>query len=250
MPVYAQQLKEITNSIGMKLVLIHAGSFMMGSPEEEEGRSKNELPYEATIRSSFYLGIYEVTQEQYEKVIGTNPSFCKGATRPVENVSWDAAYTFCKKLSEMQREKAAGREYRLPTEVEWEYACRAHSTTTFCFGNEEDGLEDFAWFGEDPATGCHAVGLKKANRWGLYDMHGNVCEWCQDPFDASAKDADAFRIDPSRGPAHMLRGGCYDFDATSCRSARRHFSSLDGGNVGFRVAMSLPGEKPGSAPSK
>ena len=121
-PALGQQLKAITNSIGMKLVLIHPGSFTMGSPMNEVGRRDNEMQHEVTISKSYYLGLYEVTQGQYENVMGSNPSRFKGSKNPVEMVSWDDAVSFCKKLSELPEEKAAGREYRLPTEAEWEYA--------------------------------------------------------------------------------------------------------------------------------
>lgn len=120
MPANAQHLKEITNSIGMKLVLIHPGSFTMGSPEDEEGRQDNEKPHEVTIDKPFYLGAHEVTQEQYEKVMGNNPSKSKGTVKPVENLSWENAISFCQKLTELPDEKTAGRENRLPTEAEWE----------------------------------------------------------------------------------------------------------------------------------
>ncbi len=140
-PAGAQQLKEITNSIGMKLVLIHAGSFTMGSPKSEIGRQEDETPHEVTISNSYYLGAFEVTQGQYEKVIGENPSQFKDLKNPVENVNWDKAISYCKRLSEMPEEKAANRVYRLPTEAEWEYACRATSSTAYSFGDREGELE-------------------------------------------------------------------------------------------------------------
>ena len=141
----AQTPKEITNSIGMKLVLIPKGTFMMGSPESEEGRDKNdETQHEVTISKDYYLGVYEVTQAQYEKMMGKNPSYFQGAkvgnenaNLPVEKISWDDAVEFCKKLSDLPEEKKVGRVYRLPTEAEWEYACRAGSKTAYSFDDEE-----------------------------------------------------------------------------------------------------------------
>ena len=131
-PSQVRDLPMITNSIGMKLVLIPNGTFMMGSPESEESRDKNENQHEVTISKDYYLGVCEVTQAQYEKVLGKNPSLCQGALdgnenadRPVENVSWDDAVEFCNKLSDLPEEKKVGRVYRLPTEAQWEYACRA-----------------------------------------------------------------------------------------------------------------------------
>ena len=173
-PAFGQQLKEITNSIRMKLVLIHPGSFTMGSPVTELDRKPNETAHEVTLSQSYYLGANEVTQGEYEKVMGANPSNFKGSKNPVETVNWEDAVSFCKKLSEMPEEKAAGRSYRLPTEAEWEYACRTRSTTSYSFGETAESLGEYAWFGAGLEGKTHPVGLKKPNRWGVYDMHGNV----------------------------------------------------------------------------
>ncbi len=139
--VFAQSPKEIANSIGIKLVLIPKGTFMMGSPKTEEGRVQDETQHQVTISKDYYLGVTEVTQGQYEKVMGTNPSNFQGkkiegssSNHPVDKVSWEDAVEFCQKLSELPEEKAAGRVYRLPTEAEWEYACRAGRKTAYTFG--------------------------------------------------------------------------------------------------------------------
>jgi formylglycine-generating enzyme required for sulfatase activity len=183
----AQTNKEITNSIGMKLVLIPKGTFMMGSPESEQGRNEIENQHEVTISKDYYLGVYEITQAQYEKVMGKNLSHFQGAIvgnenadLPVEKVSWDDAVEFCKKLSDLPEEKKVGREYRLPTEAEWEYACRAGSKTVFSFDDEEGLLPEYGWFDRNSSNRTHTVGLLEPNAWGLYDMHGNVWEWCSD----------------------------------------------------------------------
>jgi formylglycine-generating enzyme required for sulfatase activity len=234
--------KEITNCIGMKLVLIPAGTFTMGSPMEEVGRIFNETPHEVTLTKSYFLGVYEVAQDQYEKVMGINPSNFKGAKNPVEMVSWDDAVSFCKKLSDMPEEKAARRSYRLPTEAEWEYACRAGSTTAFSSGDTAESLGEYAWVGESANNGKpHPVGEKKPNRLGLYDMHGNVWEWCQDWYDVfypprAATDPQG----PNGGKYRVVRGGCFFLDAANCRAAV-HFSFLPTTrtfNCGFRVALS------------
>ncbi len=179
-PAYAQQPQEITNSIGMKFASISAGSFIMGSPEKEVGRHPNETSHRVTISESFYLGQFEVTQDEYEKVTGTNPSTLKGSQHPVETLDWEDAVAFCRKLSELPEEKAAGRVYRLPTEAEWEYACRAEArlhlvsvTLRSCFPSMLGSLKT-------PKIKHHPVGEKKPNQWGLFDMLGNVGEWCDD----------------------------------------------------------------------
>ena len=200
--------KEITIQIGenvsMKLALIPAGKFMMGSPDSEKGHLLRESPqHEVTISKPFYMGATEVTQAQYEAVMGTNPSHFKGATNPVDMVSWNDATEFCKKLSEKTRQAV-----RLPTEAEWEYACRGGSKTAFCFGDAEEGLGDYAWYSANSGETTHPVGQKKPNAWGLYDMHGNVWEWCSDWFGeeyAAGQAADP--AGPATGTLHGTSGG-------------------------------------------
>lgn len=241
-----QQPKEITNSIGMKLVLIPAGSFTMGSPEEDVGEIPFNTPHKVTISKSYHLGSYEVTQHEYEKVIGANPSHFKGAKNPVDTVNWEDAVSFCKRLSEMPNEKAAGRSYRLPTEAEWEYACRAGSTTSYSSGDTEESLGGYAWFKENTGNKTHPVGEKKPNRWGLYDMHGNVSEWCQDWFARYPPSAVTDPRGPNRGTVRMLRGGGWDSDAAFCRTAFRNsgFPTFRTFNIGFRVALSPSVKQP------
>ena len=204
-PAKAQAPKEITNSIGMKLVLVPKGTFMMGSPESEEGRQKDETQHEVTISKDYYLGVYEVTQAQYEKVMGKNPSYFQGAKvgnenadLPVENVSWDDTVEFCKKLSDLPEETKAGRLYRLPTEAEWEYACRAGSKTIYSFDDEEGLLHEYGWFDRNSSDRTHTVGLLEPNAWGLYDVHGNVWEWCSDRYGDYPKGAVSDPSGPKR----------------------------------------------------
>ncbi len=245
-------LESITNSIGMKLLLIQAGTFMMGSPIGEVGRNEGETPHLVTISNRYYLGAYEVTQEQYGEVMGNNPSAFKGAQKAVEMVSWNDAVSFCKKLSELPEEKAAGREYRLPTEAEWEYACRADSTTTYSFGETAESLGEYAWFGEGREGKTHKVGLKKPNRWGLYDMHGNVGEWCDDRF---SKYSSGEATDP-QGPRdrefRIFRGDSFFGDENDCRSAQRgvQTATSPGLDIGFRIALSLTAKNPESVSNK
>ena len=235
-----QQLKSITNSIGMKLVLIHAGSFAMGSQIGTPGRSEAESLHEVTISNSYYIGACEVTQEHYEGVVGHNPSRFRGRQLPVEMVNWLDAISFCKKLSELPEENAAGREYRLPTESEWEYSCRARSGAAYSFGDAAELLGDYSWFDGNAERQTHPVGQKRANRWGLYDMHGNVCEWCQDwyEFYPSIKEIDP--TGPIGGSLRVRRGGSWRHDAKFCGAAYRYASEPQSRSpdCGFRVALS------------
>ena len=241
-PVFNQQAKEITNSIGMKMVLIHPGSFTMGSPEEEKGRGPNETQHEVTISKSYYLGAYEVTQSEYEKLIGKSLSIHKGPKNPVEMVSWKDAVTFCKMLTELPEEKEAKREYRLPTDAEWEYACRATSSAAYCFGDSPESLDEYAWYGEGRQSKTHPVGEKKANRWGLYDMHGNVWELCQDWYSEGLPESATDPSGPQAGTRRVMRGGSWEFDMFVCRSASKGGldTKLVSHTIGFRVAMNLP----------
>ena len=238
--ICGQQPKAITNSIGMKLVLIHAGSFTMGAPVEETGRRGDEAAHEVTISKSYYLGVYETTQREFEKVTGKNPSRSKGADNPVEMVSWDEATLFCSNLSQLPAENASGRTYRLPSEAEWEYACRAISTTAYSFGDTPIG--NYAWFDEHRFSIPHPVGENKANRWGLFDMHGNVSEWCQDWYGSYPLGEATDPIGPIQGEERIMRGGCLYYTPAQCRSAYRESAKpklARSSSVGFRVAMSL-----------
>jgi formylglycine-generating enzyme required for sulfatase activity len=224
-----------TNSIGMKFVLIPAGKFLMGSPEEEPGRSEDEGPQHlVTLTNAFYLGVTEVTQRQWQTVMGDNPSRFRGSDQPVEDVSWDDCQEFVRRLNE--REKTD--RYRLPSEAEWEYACRAGSSTRFSFGEDvglsatgdklryyfgDQGgeLDSYAWYGNVSGNQTHPVAQKKPNIWGLYDMHGNVAEWCADWYGPYPNSDVTDPKGPPQGTSRVIRGGGYGFDTWSVRSARR-----------------------------
>ena len=192
---------------------------------------------------------YEVTQAQYKEVMGTNPSHFKGdLNRPVEKVRWAEAVAYCAKLT--VQERAAGRlpvgyEYRLPTEAEWEYACRAGTTTAFSFGNDESQLGEYAWYDANSGRTSHPVGQKKPNGWGLYDMLGNVVEWCQDKrLTASHGNYPGGSVTDPQGPPtgsrRLVRGGGWQVEAWYCRSADRGLSLVPGvrhGVVGFRPVL-------------
>jgi formylglycine-generating enzyme required for sulfatase activity len=235
----------LTNSIGMKLALIPAGEFLMGSPHSDSDAFSGEKPqHRVQITRPFYLGMYEVTQAEYERVMGTNPSNFSTAKvgqdtsqHPVERVTWEDAVEFCRKLSELPEEKSAGRVYRLPTEAEWEYACRAGSQTRYSFADNESQLGDYAWYLSNSDIRTHPVGEKKPNAFGLYDMHGNVYEWCQDWYATYAGDA----TDPQgsgSGTNRVFRGGSWVSYARSCRAAYRDWygPGYRGRYLGFRVA--------------
>lgn len=241
---------EITNSIGVQLRLISQGDFVMGSPPSERGRDSHETQHRVRLTKPFYLGKYELTQQQYERVTGSNPSQSSAADNPVDNVTWLDAVEFCRRLSAMPAEKAAKRTYRLPTEAEWEYACRAGSETAYSFGNDEALLGDYAWHNSN-GRAVHPVGQKPPNAWGLYDMHGNVFEWCLDAYGGDYPRVDT--IDPlgaTNAQYRIYRGGSGGSPPRGCRSAHRERQSPDFRDafLGFRIACDVRGVRRGPAP--
>jgi formylglycine-generating enzyme required for sulfatase activity len=240
----------ITNSIGMTLVPIANGSFHMGSGVQEEGYRFKEPRHEVTLTRDFHVGAFEVTQAQYMKVMGNNPSYFQGdlvdgvdsANHPVDRVSWEDAVEFCKRLSELPEERAAGRVYRLPTEAEWEYACRAGSDAPFGFGGLEL-VDDYAWFSSNSKGRSQPVGEKEPNAWGLHDMHGNVQEWCSDWAGDYPEGAASDPTGPTEGYSRMVRGGSWLHPAGYGKSGGRTNGFLPDTRsdyVGFRVALSTP----------
>ena len=233
----------LPGAVTMAFVKIEPGTFTMGSPESEPDRYGDEGPQrEVTISQGFYLGKYEVTQGQWEAVVGTTPwsgeSYVElGPDYPAVLVSWNDAQVFIQKLNQ-----AAGDSlYRLPTEAEWEYACRAGTTTRWSFGEEEGKLGDYAWYdGNAWSVGNrhgHKVGSKLPNPWGLYDMHGNVWEWCQDWWSTYPSDAQIDPTGPSAGSPRVSRGGNFSGIPPYVRSAIRLLNapSLSHVTIGFRV---------------
>jgi formylglycine-generating enzyme required for sulfatase activity len=236
-----------TNSIGMKLKLIPAGEFLMGSPESEPEREENELQHRVRITRPFYLGIHTVTQSQWMAVMGTEQradDYVKqGSDYPATCVSHDDAVDFCRKLS--VRENAT---YRLPTEAEWEYTCRARSSATYSFGDTADQLEQYAWFDENAdevGEGyAHRGGQKLPNSFGLYDMHGNVEEWCSDWYGEYPSGEVTDPTGPAEGSRRVFRGGSWFCPAKHCRSAYRHGCAPSYRDFfkGFRVSLSPSGK--------
>ncbi|MEO2035306.1 MAG: formylglycine-generating enzyme family protein, partial [Planctomycetaceae bacterium] len=221
----------VVNSIGMLLVPIPAGTFTMG-----EGNTAHKV----TLTQAFQLGVFEVTQQQYEKVMGSNPSTFKGPQNPAGRVSWNDAVEFCRKLSSLPEEKAAGYVYRLPTEAEWEYSCRAGTTTKYSFGDSESEMGDYAWYKKNSGSTTRAVGGKKPNGWGLYDMHGNVREWCQDWHGDYPSGSVTDPTGAASGSSRVGRGGGWHDRSGLCRSAYRSRNTPDRrfNILGFRVLRS------------
>jgi formylglycine-generating enzyme required for sulfatase activity len=226
-----ERLAKQVNSIGMKFTKIPAGEFNMGSEE-----SDNEKPvHKVKISNSFYLGTYPVTQREWKAVMGDDPSNFTGDDLPVEQVSWDDVQEFIKKLNE----KEGTDKYRLPSEAEWEYACRAGTTTKYSFGDSESELGDYAWYDGNSDGKKHPVGQKKPNSWGLYDMHGNVWEWVQDGWHSNYGDApdDGSAWEGRNGAYRVFRGGGWNDYARRCRSAARFHGDprFRFGILGFRL---------------
>jgi formylglycine-generating enzyme required for sulfatase activity len=236
-----------------RMVNIPAGGFTMGSPTSEENRDSDESQHRVEITQGFYLSATEVTQAQYELVMGSNPSNFKGVDRPVEKVSWRDAVQYCNKLSAREGLSPAylisgtsvtwdarSNGYRLPTEAEWEYACRAGTTTAYCTGGSEADLARAGWYSGNAGSETHPVGKKLPNAWGLYDMHGNVWEWCWDWYGEYGSGTQRDPQGAADGSYRVFRGGFWSYDAGRCRSAFRNWdipSSADY-NLGFRVARS------------
>lgn len=226
---------EVGQGINMEFVLIHPGTFTMGSPLGSEESGDESPEHKVTITKPFYIGKYEVTQEQWEQLMGTNPSTFKGDKRPTDSVSWDDSQLFLKKLQEK-----TGHSFTLPTEAQWEYAARAGTSTRWNFGSDESVLGDYAWFAENSDEGTHPAGQKKPNAWGLYDLYGNVQEWCYDWYaNPYLLSDDSDPQGPDSGESRVLRGGAWGDDSSMVRSAYRNASGSDNRapGSGIRVVM-------------
>ncbi len=233
-----EKVVDLGDGVKIELVLIPAGRFRMGDQGGQDERFGHQW---VRITKPFYIGKYEVTQEVWRKVMGTNPSKFEGARNPVENVSWDDCQEFLKKLNALGKECG---QFRLPTEAEWEWACRAGTRTRFSFGNGERSLADYGWCEANSGKAPHPVGMKKPNAWGLFDMHGNVWEWCGDWY-YGAYYGECSRADPSgppTGAGRVLRGGSWDgwdgegFFQSAYRGCYVPVYRFD--NQGFRLAVS------------
>jgi len=229
-----------TNSLGIEFISIPPGTFQMGGDKIREQAEDHENPvHKVTISKAFLMGRFTVTQEQWARVMDTRPSEFTGDQRPVECVSWHDVQAFVAALNTMEDTRA----YRLPTEAEWEYAARAGATTAYTFGSETSSLDEYAWYKKNAPNATRPVGQLKPNAWGLYDMHGNVHEWCQDWFDRHhyAQSPSVDPIGPDTGLARVLRGGDWSSADWYCRCASRSLSSPDrrSGRVGFRLVREV-----------
>ncbi len=228
---------ELTNSIGMKFILVPAGTFFMGSRDNEEVSSNEKPLHRVEISSPFYLSKFEVTQGQWVAVMGTNPGNFRSPDRPVDEVSWNDVQLFLEKLNKLEKTD----RYRLPTEAEWEYAARAGSETVYCYGDDPGAakLKDYAWYAENSGKQTHPAGQLKPNAWGFHDMYGNVGEWVQDRYDRNYYGVSP-AIDPQgpqTGKKRVVRGGSWLSPPYSCRSAVRGYYSEDytDSDFGFRL---------------
>ncbi len=225
----------LDDGVVLELVWIPPGTFTMGSETAENRGETDEMPpHQVTISKGFWMGKYEVTQEQYLAVMGNDPSHFAGATNPVDNVSWEMATAFCEQATVM-----TGVTVRLPTEAEWEYACRAGTTTSYHNGDSEIDLRRVGWYKENSGGKMHAVGEKLPNAWGLYDVHGNVWEWCADWYGPYPDEPVTDPTGPVSGKQKVLRGGSRYYSPHYCRAANRihnHLSFRHDGS-GFRVVV-------------
>lgn len=240
-PISSQIQAAFTSpSTGVEFMEIPAGEFEMGTPSNEMDSSESESPvHKVTIKNAFLLGKTPVTQEQWEKIMGNNPSRFKGRDRPVEMVSWHEVQQFIEKINE----KESTSKYRLPSEAEWEYACRAGTQTRYFFGNNTSKLKEYAWYVENSGTKTHPVARKNPNPWGLFDIHGNVWEWVSDKFHENYLGApsDGTSWQDADIPDIVSRGGSWYCTPDFCRSASRFKRKPDNnlGNLGFRVLREL-----------
>ncbi|MDR1493276.1 MAG: formylglycine-generating enzyme family protein [Planctomycetaceae bacterium] len=221
------------------------GNFKIGSPSDESNRGNDEKQHEATLTHGFWMGETEVTQEQWESVMGNNPSHFKGGQLPVESVSWNDCQDYIKKLNDLV---SSDYRFSLPTETQWEYVCRAGTTTVYSFGDSREELKEYAWFGayhvEDGLKASsekttNVVGQKKSNVWGLYDMHGNVWEWCNDWYGDYPSGSVTNPTGATSGSDRVVRGGGGNNGARCCRSAFRSYSAPDDrlNSLGLRLCL-------------
>ena len=236
-PSAAQTRKAILNRLVANMVYVEGGTFTMGAtPEQGSDAYGDKKPAHQVTLKGFYIGKYEVTQAEWKAVMGTNPSHFKGDNLPVENVSRFDCQEFIRKLNEL-----TGKNFRLLTEAEWEYAARGGKRSNGAKYAGDNNIDNVAWYGKNSNNTTHPVGQKRANELGLYDMSGNVIEWCQDWFDYYTSDAQTNPTGPSSGSSRVLRGGSRFDSAKGCRVSYRNGWGPDNASkgAGFRLALSV-----------
>jgi formylglycine-generating enzyme required for sulfatase activity len=224
--------------VTMEFILVPAGTFMMG---DANGTSGDQPVHQVTFTWPFYVSKYQVTQEQWQEVMGGNPSHFKGPRNPVDNVSWDDCQQFLAALSR----KLTGWKASLPTEAQWEYACRAGCKGRFCFGDDESKLGEYGWFDANAESATHPVGMKKPNAWGLYDMHGNTWEWCNDWFGDYTSKPQTNPQGPATGSKRVLRGGAFLSGPARHASSYRRGSAPDVRQFYYGLRVVLVAVAPG-----
>jgi len=222
----------MTNALGMKLAYVPPGELVMGSPLAEPGRHDDEAQHGVVLTRGFWIGVTEVTQAQWNAVMAPAGTDAEPNDLPVVRVKWGQAVAFCRTLSERD-----GNQYRLPTEAEWEHACRAGTTGPFA-----GAADEVAWHMDNSDEALHAVAGKKPNAWGLYDMHGNAAEWCADRYGPYAPGEAVDPTGPAEGTYRVVRGGSFGHFSRACRSAARASYNPAYGlrRVGFRIVMEQP----------
>lgn len=252
----------LPGGVKMEFAWCPPGSFLMGSPPTETGRHESETQHQVDITKGYWLGVHEVTQAQWSAVVGDNPSKFRGYDLPVESVSWFDAQKFCEELR-----KKVGIEARLPTEAEWEYACRAGNKSVYGYGDDASGLENYAWFADNSGVkkidslkelqkcnhdfneylkilsnnGCKtcSIAKKKPNNWGFYDLHGNVGEWCSDWYEVLPGGKETDPTGPPIGSVKIIRSACWSGCGQHLRSAARFATDPEkrSNDLGFRLAV-------------
>jgi formylglycine-generating enzyme required for sulfatase activity len=236
-----EQTVDLGRGMELEMVLIPPGEFQMGSPADESGRDSDEVPHLTTLSKGFYLGKYSVTQAQWDAVLGSNPSKFKGRHHPVDQANWDACQALIKQLNAAllppitDHRSPVTAAFRLPTEAEWEYACRAGTCSAYA-----GILDEMAWHDGNSGAITHAVGQKNPNAWGLYDLHGNVWEWCADGYHNYPACAVTDPVGIESGRHRVIRGGSWISDSRDCRSAERNWRIAENRNDDIGCRLVLP----------
>ncbi len=231
-----EKLTFTINRVSFDMVLVEAGTFTMGATSEQEDPWDDEKPvHQVTLTNDYYIGKTEVTQALWKAVIGSNPSFFEGDNKPVESVSWDDCQEFISKLN-----TATGKNFRLPTEAEWEFAARGGNKSNHYQYSGSDDIDDVAWYHDNSGHETHDIASKRPNELGLYDMSGNVCEWCSDWYDEYSRSAKTNPTGASSGSCRVFRGGSWFINARFCRSSSRNYYVPDywSYSLGLRLALS------------